>query len=121
MGLSRCWKMVTDSFPLQRMDDVVHILGKGKYFSVIDLANGNWQKPVAEKDKPKTAIVTFNGLNEFNVMPFGVTNGPATFQRTMNKALTGLHWKQCPVYLDDIIVFSNTYDEHFIRLNNLYD
>ena len=54
-----------DSYPLQRMDDVVHILGKAKYFSVIDLANGYWQIPVAERDKPKTAFVTFNGLYEF--------------------------------------------------------
>ena len=54
-----------DPYPLQRMDDVVHILGKAKYFFVIDLANGYWQIPVAERDKPKSAFVTFNGY-EFN-------------------------------------------------------
>ena len=71
---------------------------------------------LAEKSKELTAFKTSKGHWELNVLPFGLTNAPATFQRLMDLVLTGLHWSHCLVYLDDIIVFGRTFDEHLDRL-----
>ena len=73
-----------------------------------------------ESDKEKTAFSTSSGHFEFNVMPFGLTNAPATFQRLMECVLAGLTYEQCLIYLDDIIVFSSTFDEHIQRLRNVF-
>src|SRR2546421_4057740 len=72
-----------------------------------------------EKDKHKSAFVTKQGLFEFNVMPFGLTNAPATFQCTINLVLAGLKWKSCFVYLDDIIIYSPSFDQHLIDIENV--
>ena len=79
-----------------------------KLFSVLDLASGYWQVDLDPTDKDKTTFVTSFGLHQFRVMPFGLTNAPSTFQRLMSLVLSGLCWKTCLVYLDDIIVFSKT-------------
>ena len=71
---------------------------------------------MAEKNKPKTAMTTPFGLFEFNRMPFGLTNAPATFQRLMERCLTGLNLQICLAYLDDVIVFARTFDEMLERL-----
>ena len=67
-------------------------------------------------DKEKTTFITPFGLHQFRVMPFGLTNAPSTFQMLMGLVLAGLSWSTCLVYLDDIIVFSQTVEEHFTRL-----
>ncbi|CAB4040665.1 Hypothetical predicted protein, partial [Paramuricea clavata] len=71
---------------------------------------------VAEKDKPKTVLTTPFGLYEFNRMPFCLTNAPATFQRLMERCLSGLNLKICLVYLDNVIVFARTFEEMLERL-----
>ena len=63
-------------------------------------------------DAPKTAFTCSEGLFQFKVLPFGCCNGVATFQRLMDYVLSGLRWKVCLLYLDDIIVFSKTFEEH---------
>jgi hypothetical protein len=93
---------------------------RAKYFSTIDLASGYWQIGIEEADKEKTAFSTPKGHFEFNVMPFGLTNAPATFQKFMEYALTGLTMEQCLIYLDDVIVFSSTFESHLIRLRNVF-
>ncbi|TPX29986.1 hypothetical protein SmJEL517_g06300, partial [Synchytrium microbalum] len=102
---------IKDSYPLPLQEDLLNNVDK-TWYTTLDLAAGYWQIPVAEKDIEKTAFVTHEGLYEFLVMPFGLTNAPATFQRVMDMALVGLKWQCCLVYLDDIIVFSNTFDQH---------
>lgn len=68
-------------------------------------------------DKEKTAFVTPDGLFEFNVMPFGLCNAPATFERYMDTVLRGLKWEICLCYLDDVVIFGRTFEEHNHRLD----
>jgi hypothetical protein len=70
------------------------------------------QLPLRKEDREKTAFVTPDGLFQFKVHPFGVTNGPSTFQSTMDIVLGGLRWTSCLVYLDDIIVYAPTFSSH---------
>ena len=109
-----------DVYPLPRIDDCLNALGRAKYFSTFDLASGYWQIPMNKQDKEKTAFVSHCGLFEFNVMPFGLCNAPATFQRFMDKCFAGLKWSSCLIYLDDIIVFSSTFEEHLRDLENVF-
>ena len=109
-----------DVYPLPRIDDMLDTFHNAKYFSTLDLMSGYWQVPVAENDKEKTAMVTSSGLFEWNVMPFGLCNSPSTFQRLMDVLLSGLQDNVCLVYIDDIIVFSSSFDDHLSRLRTVF-
>jgi hypothetical protein len=98
------------------MDDALDRLGGARFFSTIDLASGYWQVGVDPASREKTAFVTPDGLFEFHRMPFGLCNAPATFQRLMDRVLGSLKWTHCLVYLDDILVFGRTLEEHNTRL-----
>jgi hypothetical protein len=117
-GLNKITKK--DVYPLPRIDDSLALLQKGKYFSTLDLFAGYWQIPLEEMSKEKTAFSTDSGLYEFNVMPFGLCNAPATFQRFMDATMAGLKWKTLLVYMDDIIVFSSTFAEHLVDLEGVF-
>ncbi|GFU36473.1 transposon Tf2-11 polyprotein [Trichonephila clavipes] len=82
----------------------------------MDLRSGYWQIEIDEADREKTAFITPEGLYEFKVMPFGLCNAPATFERMMDNLLRHFKWTMCLCYLDDIIVFSETFEDHLIRL-----
>ncbi|CAF0925457.1 unnamed protein product [Brachionus calyciflorus] len=112
---------IKDCYPLPRIEDLLVMLSKAKYFTTLDLASGYYQIRVAEKDRQKTAFVTEFGLFEFNVTPFGLTNAPATFQRTMEKALKGLIGIICLVYLDDTLIFSETLEEHYLHVRTVLE
>lgn len=110
-----------DTYPLPRIDDSLDRLRRAKYFSSIDLRSGYWQIEVDERDREKTAFVTPDGLYEFKVLPFGLCSAPATFQRMMDTVLTGLKWQTCLVYLDDVVVFSETFEQHLQRLKKVLE
>ena len=74
---------------------------------------------VAEEDRPKTAFTTPEGLYEFKVMPFGLCNAPATFQRLMDRLLNDLKWTECLVYFDHIVAIRKTFQEHVCHLGNV--
>ena len=100
---------IKDAHPLPRIDDLLDALHGAKWFSTLDLKSGYWQVPISEQDKETTSFRTSSGqLFEFNQVPFGLCNAPATFSRLMDRVLAGLHWETCLFYLDDIIVFSST-------------
>ena len=100
-----------DSYPLPRIDDTLDTLSGSKWFSTLDLKSGYWQVRVSEEDKEKTAFSFGEGLWQFKVMPFGLCNAPATFERLMDLVLRGLNWKICLVYLDDIVVLGGPVSE----------
>lgn len=100
-----------DPYPMPRVDDMIDEVGNAKYISTLDLTKGYWQVPVSEKDRPKTAFVTPFGLYQFTRMPFGLQGAPATFQRMVDRLLNGLS-EFSKSYIDDIIIFSNSWEEH---------
>ena len=110
-----------DSFPLPRIDDTLDALHGTQFFSTMDLMSGYWQVELAPEAREKTAFTTYNGLFEFLVLPFGLTNAPATFQRLMDCILRGLTWQICLIYLDDVIVFSKTFNEHLANLRLVFE
>ena len=103
---------VKDAYPLPRMDDCLDSLGDASVFTTLDCNSGYWQIPVAEEDREKTTFTCHEGCFQFKRMPFGLCNAPATFQRTLDILLAGYRWKSCLVYLDDIIIFSKSREEH---------
>ena len=109
-----------DAYPLPRIDDTLDTLSGACWFSTLDMVSGYWQVEVGEKDREKTAFCTPYGLYEFNVLPFGLCNGPATFQRLMDLVLSGLQMSQCLVYIDDVIVVGRTFDEHLCNLREVF-
>ena len=102
------------------MDDTLDILAGSRLFSTPGLISRYWQVEVKPEDREKTAFVTSEGLYEFNVLPFGIYNGPATFQRLMNISLAGIQWHSCLVYLDDITVFGCSFTEHIQNLAEVF-
>ena len=110
-----------DAYPLPRVDDTLDTLAGSKWFTTLDLISGYWQVELEEKDREKTAFCTPDGLFEFKVMPFGLCNAPATFQRLMDMVLAGLQWTNCLVYLDDIIVVGKTFSQHLRNLTQVFE
>ncbi|GFQ96992.1 hypothetical protein TNCT_627931 [Trichonephila clavata] len=108
-----------DVYPLPRIDDTLNSLKGSKFFSSMDLSSGYWQIEVDEADREKTAFITPEGLYEFNVMSFGLCNAPATFERMMDNLLRHLKWTMCLCYLDDIIVISETFNDHLQHLRSV--
>ena len=109
---------IKDKFPLPRIDELLEKLGKAKVFTAIDLASGYHQIGVEQGSIEKTAFRTSRGQYEFIVMPFGLTNAPSVFQRLMNKIFAAELGVSILVYLDDILVFSETIEEHWQHLRN---
>ena len=110
-----------DAYPLPRIDESLDSLGHSKYFSTLDLTSGYWQVELKEDAKEKTAFTTRNGLYQWEVLPFGLTSAPSTFERLMETALRGLHWKTALIYLDDIIVFAPDMSTHLTRLEEVFE
>ena len=107
-------------YPLPRIDDCLDKLGKAKFFSKIDLRSGYWQMRVAAEDVEKTAFRTQNGHHEWLVMPFGLQGAPSCFQRLMNNYLRPFLGKFVLVYLDDILIYSNSEEEHLEHLKLIF-
>jgi len=112
---------IKDAYPIPRVDEILDALSGKKYISTMDLSSGYWQIPLREEDKAKTAFVTRSGHFEFNVLPMGPTNSPATFQANMEKLLAGLNWICCLIYIDDIIVGTYTFEEHLTTLQEIFN
>jgi hypothetical protein len=101
---------VKNTYPLPRIQELLDHVGKSKVLLKINLLSGYWQLRMGELSVPKTAFNTLFGKYEFLAMPFGLCNAPATFQKYMNSKLQDLPF--VIVYLDDILIFSNSEKEH---------
>ena len=124
------WRMCVDyravndrteknTYPLPRIQDCIDLLGRSRFLSTIDLTSGYWQVRIKDSDIPKTAFNTRNGKYEFLVMPFGLTNAPATFQTLVNRIFQPFLDKSVVVYLDDILIYSNSPSEHLQHLRQV--
>jgi len=109
-----------NSYPLPRIDDIINRLRSSKYFTTLDLASGFYQIEMEEESIKKTAFISREGLYKFNVLPFGLCNAPPAFCRLIDMVLTGLKYDTCMAYVDDIVVFSETIDDHIQKLKAVF-
>lgn len=108
-----------DLYPLPRMEDCIDQVGSAKYVSKFDLLKGYWQVHLTRRACEIAAFISPSGLISYTVMPFGLRNAPATFQRLMNRVVSGL--EGCAVYLDDVVIYSDSWEEHVCRVQALLE
>lgn len=113
-------KTIDDRYPIPNIDDILDKLGKCNYFSTLDLASGFYQIEMHKDSISKTAFNVENGHYEYLRMPMGLKNAPATFQKLMDHLLRDLQGKICLVYMDDIIIFSTSLQEHISNLKLVF-
>ena len=107
-------------YPLPRVEDFPSRLDGTTHFTRPDLSIGYWQCIVTPKDREKTAFITPDGLFQFLRLPFGLSNAPATFQRLMDCAIAKYKWITCLIYMDDLLVFSPSFEEHERHVREIF-
>ena len=112
-------KTIGDAYPLPNITDILDQLGGAKYFSVLDLASGFHKIPMDSESRAKTAFSTPYSHLEFTRMPFGLKNAPATFQKLMDRVLSGLQGIELFVYMDDIVIYGKSLEDHASKLRAL--
>lgn len=113
-------KTIGDKYPLPDITETLDRLGKCNYYTTLDLASGFHQIQMDKSDQEKTAFNTERGHYEFIRMPFGLRNAPATFQRVMDNILRGVQDEGCLIYIDDLIVYSSSLEEHIKKLREVF-
>ena len=115
-------RTVKDNYSLPKIEHHLEQLLGATWFTTLDLKSGYWQVELTEEAKPLTAFTVGPlGFFECDTMPFGASNAPATFQRLMDNCLGDLNLKWCVVYLDDIIIYAGSPEEHLERLRAVFD
>lgn len=109
-----------DVYPMPKFEDILDSMAGCKYFSVMDLQSGFWQVSLDKRTKHKTAFTTFGGIWQWKVLPMGLCNSPSTFQRLLECVLHSLNYKIALCYIDDIVVFSPTFDQHLKDLRDVF-
>lgn len=113
-------RLLSDRFPLPRIDSILDGLGRAQFFSVIDLYNGFHQVPLAEESRDITAFSAEDGSYQWKVLPFGLSVSPNSFTRMMTLAFSGLPSDQAFIYMDDIIVIGKSLKNHIDHLTNTF-
>ena len=101
------------------MDECIDSLGDAAVFTTLDAYSGYWQVAIKPEDRKKSAFVCHSGHFQYVRMPFGLTNAPATFQRALDMILSQFKWKTCLVYIDDVIIYSKTVEEHIHHVDEV--
>ena len=109
-----------DAYPLPRIEDLIENLGSANYISKLDLTKGYWQIPLSQESRDKTAFRTPHGLYEFTVLPFGLKTAGVTFTRMMDTVLKGTEGFAA-AYLDDVVIYSITFEEHLKHLEIVFE
>ncbi|CAF2999137.1 unnamed protein product [Rotaria sp. Silwood2] len=109
---------IQDNYPLPNLEQAIQMVGGHQYYTKLDLRSGYFQIPIREENKHKTAFITVHGLYEFNVLAQGLKNSPPSFQRIMSTLLSPCK-KFCLVYLDDILIYSDSFTQHMDHLNQV--
>ena len=109
----------TDSYPITRIDDWIDKIGNSRFVTKLDLLKGYWQVPLTDRGKEVSAFCTPFGLYQYKVMPFGMKNAPATFQRMVNQIVADT--EGCEAYVDDLIIYSDTWEQHMEQLRHLFE
>ncbi|CAN2391270.1 K02A2.6-like [Pristimantis euphronides] len=109
---------VSDAYPMPRIDELLHRLASAQYITILNLNRWYWQIPMSQEARERSAFITPFGLYEFLVMPFVMKNAPATFQRLVDQLLEGLGGFAV-AYLDDIAIFSSTWEDHLKHLSRV--
>lgn len=112
-------RTVKDQYNIPKIEDTFHSLSGAVWFSSLDLKSGYYQIEMEEEDKQKTAFWCPLGFYKFNRMPQGICNAPATFQRLMEKCMGAMAFQDVIVYLDDLLIFSHTLEEHETKLRKV--
>ena len=112
---------IPDEFPIPRQSDILASLSGAQVLSSLDALSGFTQLELADEDIEKTAFRTHRGLFQFKRLPFGLRNGPSIFQRVMQSILAPYLWIFCLVYIDDIVIYSKSYDEHITHLDKVLE
>ena len=107
-------------FPIPDSNQLFDTLNGSAFFSTLDLSSGYYNVPMKNEDIGKTAFSTRTNHWEFVRMPMGISTAPATFQRLMHKIFEKEKWHECLIYLDDILVFSRSFEEHLERLKTIF-
>ena len=126
----KTWRFCTDykklnsvtktyTFPIPRIDDCIDQIGGARFLTKLDLLKGYWQTPLSEEAREISAFTTPRGLYQYKVMPFGMKNSGATFCRMMGKVILNL--EGTVVYIDDLCVYSDNWENHMIRLERLFE
>lgn len=110
---------VPDSYPLPRIEDCIDNIGSARFVSKLDLLKGYWQVPLTPRASIISAFVTPDDFLQYTVLAFGMRNAPATFQRLVNTVLSDV--PNCNAYLDDLVVYTNTWEEHISVLRLVFD
>lgn len=110
---------VFDAEPMPDPEEMMAKISQSRYFSKIDLCKGYWQIPMRPQDRDLTSFLSPDGLFRFKVMPFGMSNSPATFNRLMRKVLKGLQYTVC--FLDDILIHTESFEEHLLELKRVFE
>lgn len=111
---------VPDTYPIPRIDDLLHAAKPMPYMTSLDLKSGYWQIRIRKEDEEKTAFITPFGLYKFKRMPFGLRNAPATFQRLVDRFRVTLEHVNMLAYLDDLLLFSSTFESHLSDLKDVF-
>src|SRR6266850_3037233 len=110
---------IPDEFPIPQQMEILQALSGAQVLSTLDALASFNQLPITDKDREKTGFRSHQGLHQFKCLPFGLQNGPSVFQRVMQGILAPFLWIFSLVYINDIVVYSQSYEEHLMHLDQV--